>query len=555
MSSTLGTWLDEAVEQAGRRGRVSTLLVDDMDYTSVELAQDSRQLAGGLAGLGLRPGERVCVLMRASVPALQVWFALARAGLVEVPINVDSGEALLGYYLQHSGARTVVCDADLVERVLRVRPSGLDHLIVSSPAGEADDRGGEEGSSPDAGQVQVIDLAALFTDAGYGVGPRPEDPSVILYTSGTTGPPKGAVLSHRANVNLARHTVSLMGYTEQDRLFSVFPLFHSNARFCSVMAAIEAGADLVLHRRFSASRFWQICREHQITAFNYQGAMLGILYQLPPRDDDHLNPVRVGFGAPCPAEIFTAFEKRFGVTLTEIYGSTEVSIVTDMPPERRRIGTAGTESANYQVAIVDQHDQPVPTGTAGEIVVRSKRPGWMFDGYHAMPAETVASWRNLWFHTGDRGRLDPDGFLTFLDRMKDTVRRRGENISTWEVERVALTFPAVAEAAAYGVPSELSEEEVMLAVVPADDATVDPAVLIEHCRLTLTPFAVPRFVRVLDELPKTPSQRVRKYLLREEGIVPGCFDRGSGAPAPRSPVGSESGSPVVPSAESRAEPS
>jgi carnitine-CoA ligase len=319
--------------------------------------------------------------------------------------------------------------------------------------------------------------------------------------------------------------VDLLGYTAADRLYSVFPLFHSNARYCSVMAAIEAGADLVMDVKFSASRFWDICREHGVTAFNYQGAMMRILFNQPPRPDDADNPVRLAFGAPCPPEIFTAFERRFGLELTEIYGSTEVSIVTDMPPSDRRVGTAGNESVNYEVAVVDEHDEPVPAGVAGEIVARPKKPGWMFDGYHAMPQATADSWRNLWFHTGDRGLLDEDGYLVFLDRLKDTIRRRGENISSWELECVVAEHPAVGQAAAYGVPSELSEEEVMLAVVPAAGRHVDPTDLVQHCARTLTGFAVPRYVRVMTELPMTPSQRVEKYKLRADGVTPDTWDR------------------------------
>jgi crotonobetaine/carnitine-CoA ligase len=291
------------------------------------------------------------------------------------------------------------------------------------------------------------------------------------------------------------------------------------------MAAAEAGADLVLDRTFSAGRFWDTCRAHGITAFNYQGAMTSILAKQPPRPDDADNPVRVGFGAPCPPELFADFERRFGVRLTEIYGSTEVSVVTDMPPTARRIGTAGRESVNYTVAVVDERDEPVPAGTPGEIVARPKHAGWMFDGYAGDPGATAAAWRGLWFHTGDRGVLDADGFLTFLDRMKDTIRRRGENVSSWEVERVVAEHPAVGQVAAYGLPSELSEEDVAVAVVPAAGAAVDPAELVEHCRAGLTSFAVPRYVRVLDELPLTPSQRVEKYKLRADGVAPGTWDR------------------------------
>ncbi|MEV4729886.1 AMP-binding protein [Saccharopolyspora sp. NPDC049426] len=514
-SRTLGEWLGEAAQRAP----AASALVAEQRIGYRELDEVSDRVAGGFAALGLRRGDRVCVLMRSSVACLGVWFGLAKSGLVEVPLNVASGSYLLRYFLEHAGAKAIVCDAEFESQV-RECARGVDSLVHLVVDGEAE--GTESGST---GLVRHH-LAALARQPAGEMRPvDPADTAVILYTSGTTGPPKGALLSHRANVNLARHTVDLLGYTAEDRLYSVFPLFHSNARYCSVMAAIEAGADLVLDRKFSASRFWDRCREHGVTAFNYQGAMMSILHKQPPRADDGDNPVRLGFGAPCPPEIFAAFERRFDVRLTEIYGSTEVSIVTDMPPHRRKIGTAGSASANYQVAVVDAHDEPLPPGAAGEIVARPVKPGWMFDGYHAMPEATAKSWRNLWFHTGDRGMLDEDGYLTFLDRIKDTVRRRGENISSWEVERVASAHPAVAQVAAYGVPSEVSEEDVMVAVVLASGRTLAPDELIAHCSGSLTAFALPRYVRVLPELPMTPSQRVEKYKLQADGITADTWDR------------------------------
>lgn len=513
-SRTIGEWLGEAARR-GPADASALVAGERVGYRELDAVSD--RVAAGLTELGLHAGDRVCVLMRSSVACLQVWFGLAKAGVVEVPLNVASGRYLLRYFLEHAGAKAVVCDAEFESLVgeCGADVDSLRHLIVHGD-------GCESASPKRLTRHRLRELGEQPPARTAGV--KPTDTAVILYTSGTTGPPKGVLLSHRANINLARHTVDLLGYTEQDRLYSVFPLFHSNARYCSIMAAIEAGADLVVDRTFSASRFWDRCREQGITAFNYQGAMMSILHKRPRRPDDSDNPVRLAFGAPCPPEIFTSFERRFGVKLTEIYGSTEVSIVTDMPPHRRKIGTAGSASANYDVAVVDERDEFLPPGAAGEIVARPTKPGWMFDGYHAMPEETARSWRNLWFHTGDRGYLDENGYLVFLDRLKDTVRRRGENISSWEVERVVSTHPAVAQAAAYGVSSELSEEEVMVAVVLVPGQRFDPAELIAHCAGSLTSFALPRYVRVLPELPMTPSQRVEKYKLRAEGVTQDSWD-------------------------------
>lgn len=511
---TIGDWLTEA---AARIPTGRGIQIEEETRAYADLAIDAERVATGLLDLGLAPGDRVVVLASAGIGALQAWFGLAKAGLIEVPINPASGPVLLRYYLEQSAAAAIVCDPGFVA-VIDELAAGLPELrhriVLGAPAAP--------------GWRAFADLLAYAP----GVLPTiaPTDPAVILYTSGTTGAPKGALLSHRANVNLTRHTVDLMAYTAEDRLYSVFPLYHSNARYTTVMAGIEAGADVLLHRTFSASRFWDICRAYGITAFNYQGAMMSILNKQPVRADDADNPVRVAFGAPCPQEIFAGMERRFGIELTEIYGSTEASIICDMPPSRRRIGTAGTESVNFEVAVVDERDERVPAGTPGEIVARPKKPGWMFDGYFANPTATTDSWRNLWFHTGDRGVLDADGFLVFLDRLKDTVRRRGENISTWEIERVVGEHAEVAHVAAYGVDSELSEEEVMIAVVPAEGARPDLTALLEHCRARLTPFAVPRYVRIVAALPLTPSQRVEKYKLRAEGITADAFDAGAEGP-------------------------
>ena len=519
---SIGAWLAAVAGDPARA--TAEVVVEDERTDAAGLLRDAGAVAAGLLALGLRTGDRVVVLTPARLASLQAWFGIAGAGLVEVPLNPASGALLVRHCLTQSGARVAVCAAEqvpLLAEALDGAAAALEHVVV------IDDGSAGEAALPDG--VATSAFADLLGHLPVDLPPvDPTSTAVILYTSGTTGPPKGALLSHRANVNLAMHTVELMGYTADDHLYSVFPLYHSNARYCSVMAGLEAGARVLLHRRFTASGFWEICRRQGITAFNYQGAMMSILHKQPPRADDRDNPVRAAFGAPCPPEIFESVEQRFDVRLTEIYGSTEVSLVCEMPPQRRRIGTAGRESPIYHLAVVDEWDRPVPAGTAGEIVARPKRPGWMFDGYESDAAATVESWRNLWFHTGDRGALDDDGYLTFLDRVKDTVRRRGENVSTWEVERVVAEHESVAQVAAYGVASELSEEEVMVAVVPAPGATVDPEQLLAHCHGRLTSFATPRYVRVVAALPLTPSQRVEKYRLRAEGVTVDAFDREAG---------------------------
>ena len=514
---TMGDWVRERAWRHGDRIALD-IAGEQRTYRQVDTFSD--RMAAGLAHVGIGPGSHVCTMSKNSVQSIDVWFALCKLGAVEVPVNTANRGASLQYLVDQSDAQTLVVDEEYLDRVAVVAADlpGLRHVIVVSEGRGAD-------VALPAG-ISVHDLADLYRDEEP---PRPTvdqyDPNVIIYTSGTTGPAKGVVLCHKANLALARHTVALMGYTEADVLYTAFPLFHINARYTSVVAAMECGGRLVMDQRFSVSRFWDTCRAKGITAFNFQGALLLMLFKQPPKPDDADNPVRVAFGAPVPPEICYEFAKRFGVRFAEVYGMTEVANTVENRLDAYRSGAAGTESCRFEVRVVDEQDRFVPAGVAGEIVVRPKEPGIMVTEYYKMPEATVRAFRNLWFHTGDRGRFDEDGYLYFLDRMKDAIRRRGENISSWEVEKVASAFPAVLEAAAYGVASELSEEEVMIAVVRRPGHEVDVVALLEHCVDNLAHFAVPRYVRFVDELPKTPSQRVEKYRLRAEGVTADAWDR------------------------------
>jgi crotonobetaine/carnitine-CoA ligase len=316
-----------------------------------------------------------------------------------------------------------------------------------------------------------------------------------------------------------------MGYESGDRLYTAFPLFHNNAKYTSVCAALEAGGTCFMDKRFPVKTFWEIAREKEITAFNYMGALLLMLFKQPPGPYDGDNPVRIAFGAPCPVEIWEEFESRFGMKLVEVYGMTEAPMACENRLDNRRIGSAGRESMTYEVRIVDEHDESVPPNAPGEIVVRPKLAGAIFSSYYGCEADTVEAWRNLWFHTGDRGTMDEDGFLFFLDRMKDCIRRRGENISSWEVESTINTHEAVLESAAYGVASDLSESDVMVAVVLQPHASLQPEELLDFCQGRMAHFAVPRYVRFMDALPKNASERIEKFKLREAGVTAETWDR------------------------------
>ena len=523
--ATIGPWLRACAERHGEREAIE-VMGTAKSYAALD--GDADRLAGGLAAeVGLRAGDRAAVIMRNSLACIDAWFAMTRAGIVDVPVNVAQRGDGLSYVLGQSRSQAVVCDVEFADRLAEVMPQlpELRHVILHRP------EGAEPGAPSFGPGVVVHELPSLYSEATPRL-PALEstDTAVILYTSGTTGPPKGAMLSHGANLTLTRQTRWLMGYGPADVLYTAFPLFHINARYTTVTVAMEAGARCVLEQRFSASEFWDTCRAKGVTAFNYMGALLMMLWKQPARPDDADHAVRRGFGAPCPPDIWEPFEARFDIRLTEVYGSTEVPIVTQngiaaVEGADRRIGTSGRPSGLYDMRIVDESDSEVAAGVPGEIVVRARPNLATFSGYYDMSEATAESWRGGWFHTGDRGVVDADGYLTFIDRVKDCVRRRGENISSYEVEQSIARHPAVLEAAVVGVPSELSEEEVLACVVLKPGRTLGAGELIEHCEGRMAHFAVPRYLRWMDELPRNASERVQKFQLRAEGLTADTWDR------------------------------
>ena len=514
------TFPDWIRHKATKNGTKVALEIEGRARSYTELDQDSDRVAAGLSALGLARGDHAAIWMKNRIEFVDSWFGMTKAGVVEVPIHHASRGELLAYVLDRTDVRLLVLDAEFLEHLEPVigQLRTLEHVVVASSDGEIPD---VEFPS----RVAVHPIQSLYVDASP---PTPDlqrtDPVVILHTSGTTGPPKGAVISHESALHVTRHIVWLMDYTSEDRLYTAFPLFHNNAKFTSTTAAMECDGSLVMDARLSVSRFWDTCRSRGVTAFNYMGALLMMLMKQEPSPDDRDHSVRIAFGAPCPVEIWEDFEQRFGVSLVEVYGMTEAPMACENRLDDRKIGSAGKESMSYEVRIVDEHDAPVPAGQTGEIVVRPKRPHIMFTEYHRQPEATVEAFRNLWFHTGDRGRLDYDGFLFFVDRMKDSIRRRGENISTWEIESTLNLHDSVLECAAYGVESELTEQDVMVSVTPKPGATIDPAALIEFCDGKISRFAVPRYVRVVDQLPKNHAQRVQKFKLREIGVTDDTWD-------------------------------
>jgi crotonobetaine/carnitine-CoA ligase len=351
------------------------------------------------------------------------------------------------------------------------------------------------------------------------------DPFAIIYTSGTTGPSKGSVMPHNYPLFMGEICQAAAKYTDRDILYNALPLFHGNAQFLSTMPALMSGARMVLAPRFSAGQFWDDVRKHGCTEFNYIGGILQILHKADPRPDDADNPLRILFGAGAPPDLYQPFETRFGVKLVEGYGMSEIGVPMLNTVEERKIGSCGKLLPGYEVKLVDDNGLEAPVGEPGECLIRTLEPNCLLLEYHDMPAQTVEAWRDLWFHTGDYLRLDEEGYYYFVDRKKDAIRRRGENISSFEVEKGIRTHDAVLECAAVAIKSPMGEDEVMVCLTLKPGHELSPVELIDHCAGRMAYFMVPRYLRFMESLPKTPTERVQKVVLRNQGVTVDTWDR------------------------------
>jgi crotonobetaine/carnitine-CoA ligase len=510
--------------RARDRPNACFLRFSDQNLTFDEVHRWSNDLANGLAALGVRRGHLVPLLMPNRPEFVVSCFALCKLGAVATLINTAMRGPALIHAINLSEAEIAIVDESLLVSIEPIRDQlvHLQRLVVTS--------GSEAGATMGASEklrfatVAFADVAATERcELPSVIGEH--DPAMVMFTSGTTGPSKGCVLSHRYAVRQAELLVEHLHLRDDDVLYCPFPLFHLDATVLTVMAALVLGATAAISARFSASRFWPEVRSFGATVFDFMGATLTMLHKLPPAPDDIDNRVRLAWGVPVP-DFAAEFEARFGLRLIEVYGSTDAGVPIYHPlDEPRRPGSCGRAIPSYDVRLFDESDIPVPLGEVGEIVLRPNEPSLMSQGYYGMPEATVAATRDLWFHTGDLARQDHDGYFYFVGRRAESIRRRGENISAFEIEEVVKLHPRVIDAAAFGVPSELTEDDVMIAVVPKPGECVDPAELIEFCRERMARHMLPRYVDLLSELPRTPTEKVAKRFLIERGVTPSTWDR------------------------------
>jgi crotonobetaine/carnitine-CoA ligase len=468
--------------------------------------------AAQLQALGVSQGDHVVAWLPNGADALLSFFAVNYLGAVFVPINTAYRGSILEHVIANSDAELLIVHGDLVPRLGEIGTAALTRLVVCGP----------EAAAPSG-----LALSRFETIEAGPLAPleRPIDPwdtQTVVYTSGTTGPSKGVLMSYlHLFSNAGPETWHFV--TGKDRFLVNLPIFHiGGVGLPFVMLA--RGGSIALWENFRTDEFWNFVRETECTACFLLGVMATFLLKEPasPRDREH--KVRLALMVPL-TESAGEFRTRFGIDVYTIFNMTEISSPIVSEPNPTALGTCGTVRPHVDVRLVDENDCEVPTGTVGEMIVRTDRPWAMMHGYHKNPEATARAWRNGWFHTGDAFRRDEAGNFFFVDRIKDAIRRRGENISSFEVEAEIVAHPDVQEAAAIGVPSDLGEDDVMAVVAPVAGRGIDPAALTAFLAERLPYFMVPRYIRVIAELPKTPTAKVQKADLRREGVTADTWDR------------------------------
>jgi crotonobetaine/carnitine-CoA ligase len=483
-------------------------------WTYRETFDHARRAAAGLSGLGVKADDVVLVLLPNGPDFVKAWFGANMLGGAVAAPNTALRGAVLQHLVTLSGATVGVVDAAWLERLGEIDTGALATVVVSGETG------------PTQGRFRTVPLAVCFDAADAGDCPdvtvEPWQAQFILFTSGTTGPSKGAIVTY-VQMHDMMFATSGGRLTEDDVYLASTPLFHvGGSRVVNGMLLL--GGSVVLLRQFKTDTFWDTIRRHGATACVLIGAVARFLEERPPRADDADNPLRLVSMSPLVRDP-QAFSRRFGVDVFTSYGMSELSvpIVSELNPTDP--DSCGRIRPGYEARIVDEFDREVPEGEAGELVLRASRPWTISPGYWRMPEATAAAWRNGWFHTGDRFRRNAAGDHFFIDRQKDAIRRRGENVSSFEVEAEVLAHPDVQDAAAVGVPAPQGEQDILVVVVPRPGVALEPAALFAFLRPRMAHFMLPRYIRVADDLPRTPSARVQKHVLRAEGVTPDCWDR------------------------------
>jgi len=509
----LGPLLDRWATRAP--DRVFAVFEDGVQWTWSQAREEVRGAAQALQVLGVSAGQKVLSWLPNGKAAFLAWFGSNYLGAIYVPINTSYRGNLLAHVIRNSGARLMLCHSGLADRLKDVDLADVDSIVVVG------------GDVPDiaVGGRTVLPESVLRGDPqklNESAGIQPWDTHGIIYTSGTTGPSKGVLTSY---LQLWTTGLACYGYIDSDdRMLINLPMFHVGGT-TSIYAVLSRGASFVLVDGFDSRNFWsQIKGLGCTTTAGLIGVMAEFLAKAEPSPDEKNNPLRMVTLAPVTPQTVKLAE-RYDFSYLTGFNMTEVSVPLIADINTRAFGSCGKPRTGVQCRLVDTNDMEVADGETGELILRTDLPWAMTTGYNGMPEATAKAWRNGWFHTGDVFRKDAQGNFYFVDRAKDAIRRRGENISSLEVEREVMAHPAVLEAAAIPVPNPVGEDEVMVIVAPKPGATIDPMDLVQFLISRMAHFMVPRYVRILPALPKTPTNKVQKAELRKEAVTADTWDR------------------------------
>lgn len=503
-------------QAAARPDQICISMVEGDSLSFGALRDDAARVAGLLAELGVTAGERVALMLPNDLDLIRAWAGIGRLGGVAVMINTELTHAFLSHPLRDSQPAALIIHESFLPafEAIAAQLPAIAHILVAG--------GG------DAGRGTSFEAWRRCAPLEQPL-PAAHDAACIMYTSGTTGAPKGVIMPHAHCFLFGLGAVENLGVTLDDRYYIVLPLFHANGLLMQLCAALIAGAHATIRQRFSASAWLSDIRRSGATLTHTLGAVSAFVQGQPPSALDRDHRLRLILAAPNAPEHERQWRERFGIAeVVGAYGMTEVNIPLYGQRAEPHPGTCGrVYSPYFEVEIRDpETDFPVPDGEIGEIMVRPKMANGFMAGYFNLPDKTAEAWRNFWFHTGDAGRMSAGGEVTFIDRIKDCIRRRGENISASDIETAMTSLAGVAEAAAFAVPSQIKggEDEIMLAVVQGPDGGVTPAAIAAHARRTMPRFAWPRYVVFREALPKTGTQKVRKFELRSGGVSADTVD-------------------------------
>ncbi len=473
------------------------------------------RLANGLSDFGITAGQRVAVIFANHPDHIITFFALAKLRAVWVPINTNLRGASLEFIIEQSSPRALIVDAEFWRYLKPISTANkIDTLIIRNLEKLAE--------MPDA-----LDFAVVAK--GDAASPRAAAPRVaatmdeirsFFFTSGTTGPPKGAPLTEKMLTTCAAAAGRAADVRPGDVFLLWEPIYHTSGAQMCVLALLEP-VRLAIVPRFSASRFWDQVRKYQVTKLHYLGGILDILLKQPPGPNDRDHCVQIAFGAGCHKGTWKVFEQRFGVEIREVYGMTEASCFTTLN-RSGKVGSIGKPYPYFEIRIVADNGQPVDVGQSGEIAVREREPGLIVQGYLENPAGSGAELRNGWLYTGDLAYCDDEGDFYYLGRKKDSFRRRGENISAWEIERVINAHPDIEENAVVGVQAEVGEQDLKAFIKCAAGCVLDPLDVIKWCEPRMPYYQIPRYIKFVDAFEKTPTQRIFKDRLSRDGAD--CWD-------------------------------